>query len=240
MRFLDFITKRPPDMRTLGNCLWRNDVSRLDQALTAATTLLFKDLVESDVVSAATGQRLAGDETDLVAGHLTNLLDGVSLLGDYVPKVKDERLLADARRAQSLILGGEYPQLKALSTMAGTLLVIRLWYEQRFVDSTSVASHVIANATGKDAAEAYRVRGLSSFAAGDHKAALEDLLEARRLEPICDSTERHFSCLDAMQRSWQPAPLGRRRIRLRQSGQALPKTSSGSTSSMSLLSLALA
>jgi hypothetical protein len=145
---------------------------------------LFKELIESGVIRVEGGPTPLSDrDVDIIAGHLTNLLDGGYLLQGYAPKTPDNRLLSIAIATRDLTLGGEYPNVSALSVMTGTLLAIRAWYASRFVECISVATHVASIATKKGAGEAYRVRGFAHFALGDYEAALGDLLEARRREP---------------------------------------------------------
>lgn len=184
MGFLGLFKKRPPDLRTLGQWLWNNDVALLDQTLQNVTVLLFKELVESGVINVACGSIHSNQpEVDAIAGHLTNLLDGRYLLASYEPRTTDKKLLSAAETTRDLILSGEYPELSAQSVMLGTLLAIRLWYAEQFADCIIIAGHVISIATRLGSAEAYRVRGFTFFALGDYDSALGDLLEAKRRQP---------------------------------------------------------
>ena len=171
-------------LRTLGKWLWNNDVELLDQILENATVSLFKELIESGVIQVEGGPTLLSErEVDMIAGHLTNLLDGGYLLQGCAPKTSDSRLLFIGPAARDLILRGEYPNVSALSVVAGTALAIRAWYAGRFTECVSVATHIISIATEKGTGEAYRVRGFAHFAFGDYDAALADMLEAQRREP---------------------------------------------------------
>ena len=181
--FLGFFKRRPPDLKTLGKWLWNNDVDLLGQTQERANVTLFKELVESDVISVASGSVFSKTEADMVAGHLTNLVDGGYLFKDYEAKTKDGRLIDAAERTRDLILTGEYPELSALSVMVGALLAIRLWYALRFEECIKVASHVVSIANEKGGAEALRVRGFAFFALGDYAAAQADISEAQRREP---------------------------------------------------------
>jgi len=183
LRFFGSNKRRPPDLRKLGQWLWNNDVALLQQQLTQATTFLFKELVESGIAATASGETFTEDEATMIAGHLTNLLDGGFLLVGYAPKSSDPRLLSAATTARNLILTGEYPELIALSVYVATLLAIHLWYEQRFDECAAVATEAMLRPTDKPPGEACRVRSFAYFAKGDYNAALNDLEEARRREP---------------------------------------------------------
>lgn len=183
MGFPGLFKKRPPDFRTLGKWLWNNDVALAEQTLRNASVVLFQNLCESGVIAAACGEGFSEDDTFTIAGHLTNLLDGGSLMKGYAPKAQDPRLLSAAEATRDLLLGGEYPQLSALSVMAGTLLAINLWYGRRFPECGLVTDQLISTAVGKRSGEAYRVRGFAYFAQGDFAQALADILEAKRIEP---------------------------------------------------------
>jgi hypothetical protein len=184
MGLLGLFKRRAPDLRTLGRWLWNNDVALLDQTLENASVALFKELVESGVIQVEGGPMLLSErDVDMIAGHLTNLLDGGYLLEGYTPKIADNRLLSIATATRDLILRGEYPNVSALSVMMGTFLAIRAWYAERFADCISVATHVISIASEKGAGEAYRVRGFAHFASSDYEAALADMLDAQRREP---------------------------------------------------------
>lgn len=205
MGFLGFFKKGPPDLKTLGRWLWNNDVDVLEHVCQRANVSLFRELVESGVIKVASGDLVSkADEIDMIAGHLTNLLDGGYLFRDYEPKTKDVRLIEAAERTRALILSGEYPQLSALSVMVGALLAIRLWYAMRFDECVKVASHVIFIASGNGAAEPYRVRGFAYFARGDYQAAFADMLEALRIEPGLVGINEPLKALAKLSNNPQP------------------------------------
>lgn len=184
MGFLGLFKKQPPDLRTLGKWLWNNDVALLNRQLQGAELALFKELVESGVIPAVNDPSRIGERAgDMIAGHLTNLLDGGYLVQGYAPKASDRAIIAAAEATHDLILRGNYPSLRALSVVTGSLLAIRTWYSMEFTESIAIATHVISIATEKGGAEAHRVRGFGHFALGDHTAALADILEAKRREP---------------------------------------------------------
>jgi hypothetical protein len=222
MGLFGLFKKRAPDLRTLGQWLWNNDVTLLDQALENATVFLFKELVESGVIQVEGGPTLLSEkEVGVIAGHLTNLLDGGYLLQGYEPKTTDSRLLSIAPATRDLILRGEYPKISALSVMAGTIIAIRAWYFGRFTECVAVATHVIPIASKKGSGEAYRVRGFARFALGDYDAALADILEAQRREPgLVGITEplkalrRLTSTPTSGDKEYEPAGLAMNRVAL--------------------------
>lgn len=227
MGFLGFFKKGPPDLRTLGKWLWNNDVDALEQVCQNANVSLFRELVESGVITVASGNLVSkADEVEMTAGHLTNLLDGGYLFSDYEPKTKDVRLINAAERTRDLILSGEYPQLSALSLMVGALLAIRLWYALRLEECLKVASHVISIAGEKGAAESYRVRGFAYFALGDYQAAFADMLEAQRIEPGLVGINEPLKALAKLTnssppRDYEPAGIAVGRTSLRTFSQIL-------------------
>lgn len=207
--------KRPPDRRILGQWLWLNDVARLEATQTIATVELFQKVVESGIIKKSLVRPLADEEADLVAGHVTQLLDGGSILAGYEPRISSPDLLNVANTSYTVLIE-ERPDLLPLITMTGILLAIRAWYDDQIENCGKIASHVLS--LDPKAAEAFRVRGFAHFAAGRYEAARVDFLTARSLGPGLVGLEEPLKALDTLgldvpERAEPFEPFGATRIR---------------------------
>lgn len=141
--------------------------------------MLLGEILESGVVTAACKGPMSEATRGTIAGQLTHLLDGRSLLKVYEPVTSDDELRSAAEAACRLVLLGEYPGLCDESIMLGTLLAVHLWYASQFSECIAVANHLL-EIPGEGSAEVYRVRGFAHFALGEYEVALADILEAQR------------------------------------------------------------
>ncbi|MGI8736135.1 MAG: hypothetical protein ACR2KS_02555, partial [Candidatus Eremiobacter antarcticus] len=164
-------------MKTLGFWLFNNDRKLADSMFQGTLVSILRELDKAGVTQALGSGRFTDEQREFTAGYLIQLLDGGTSLTTYhPPPALTAEMIAEAETALEHIASRPTSQLHILATSAGILLAINLWYNARFSEAVTVATHIVS--MSPRTAEAYRVRGLAHFAIGDLVAASRDLEQA--------------------------------------------------------------